>query len=62
MLKYFQLTWAWDTGIRELGIESPSVAISQETVKQPLILEHVVKGHMVDKMTSLQLQTQLHCL
>lgn len=58
---YGQLTWPWDTGIQNLGIESPTVAITHEAVKQPFIFESVVKGHMVDKSVFLQLQTQLYC-
>ena len=50
-----QQTWAWDTGIGELGVESAKVAVTKETVKQPLVLEVVVKGHVMNEMTLIEL-------
>ena len=38
------------------------MAVAEETEKQPLVLELVVKGHVVDEVFGLQLQSQFYRL
>ena len=55
-------TWARDAGIGQLGVERLEVAVAEETEKQPLVFELVVKGHVVDEVFGLKLQSLFYCL
>ena len=53
-------TRAGYAGVGELSIECLQVAVAQHSVEQVLVLELMVKGHMMDEVSSVEILAQLN--
>ena len=53
-------TRAGYAGVGELSVECLQVAVPQHSVEQVLVLELVVKGHMMDEVSSVEILAQLN--
>ena len=53
-------TRAGYAGVGELSVERLQVAITQHAVEQVLVLELVVKGHVMDEVSTVEVLAQLN--
>ena len=56
----YMYTRAGYAGVGELSIECLQVAVAQHSVEQILILELMVKGHVMDEVSSVEILAQLN--